>query len=89
MWHKGLSYATFDKDAVPAHISRLLAYATVPIQRTAEQQRYIDTYTKSRPVPDRVNGIAPTLAGLEGTWAFPGKGYADKIASHANGIIRM
>ena len=89
MWHKGLSYATFDKDAVPAHISRLLAYATVPIQRTSEQQRYIDTYTKSRPVPDRVNGIAPTLAGLEGTWAFPGKGYADKIASHANGIIRM
>ena len=89
MWHKGLSFSSFDKNAVPAHVARLLAYATKPISRTVEQQNYINTFTKDRPLPDKVNGCAPTLAGLEGTWAFPGKGYADKIAAHANGIIRM
>jgi hypothetical protein len=89
MWHKGLSYSTFDQHAVPAHVARLLAYATTPILRTINQQKYIDQHTKERPLPEKVNGCAPTLAGLEGTWAFPGKGYADKIASHANGIIRM
>ena len=89
MWHKGMSFVDFDKTAVPAHMARLLGYAINPVSRTPEQQKYINLHTKGRPLPDRVNGCAPTLAGLEGTWAFPGKGYADKIANHANAIIRL
>jgi len=88
-WQKGLSFPSWDKDAVPAHIARLLGYATKYGERTDAQQVFITHYTSSRPLPDRVVGCAPTLAGLEGTWAFPGKGYADKLAEHANAIIRL
>jgi hypothetical protein len=36
--------------------------------------------TALRPLPSRVLGCAPTLAGLGGTWAVPGLSYAAKIA---------
>ena len=88
-WFKGLSFQSWDKNAVPAHMARLLGYAIPSNQLTSEQRQFIDKYTKDRPLPPKVSGVAPTLAGLEGTWAFPGKGYADKLALQANGIIRM
>lgn len=87
-WYKGLSFPTWDKDAVPSHVARLLGYA-VPVQaQTDIQRKFIHQYTKDRPLPVAVMGVAPTLAGLEGTWAVPGKGYADKLSFHANNITR-
>jgi N-acetylmuramoyl-L-alanine amidase/Mannosyl-glycoprotein endo-beta-N-acetylglucosaminidase len=87
-WYKGLSFATWDKDAVPAHVARLLGYAVPVSSMTDAQRAFVFKYTHERPLPASVLGVAPTLAGLEGTWAVPGKGYADKLALHANGIIR-
>jgi hypothetical protein len=87
-WHKGLSFMTWESHAIPAHIARLLAYATKPIDRNSEQQQFIDKYTKERPVPVSVIGKSPTLAGLEATWAYPGVGYADKLALHVNTMMR-
>jgi len=88
-WHKGLSFQTWKDVAIPAHMARLLGYAIPPQKMTAQQQEFVQKHTASRPIPSRVQGCAPTLAGLEGTWAFPGKGYADKLSIHANNISRM
>lgn len=83
IWKKGLRFDAWDTGSVPAHISRLLAYALKETQRTVEQNEYVKTHTTRRPVPSRIVGCAPTLAGLEGTWAVPGVGYAGKLAIHA------
>lgn len=88
-WQKGLSFREWKDVAIPAHMARLLAYAVKPEKMTAQQIQFVQTHTASRPVPSRIVGCAPTLAGLEGTWAYPGKGYADKLSIHANNIIRM
>jgi hypothetical protein len=88
-WRKGLSFTAWDKTAVPAHIARLLGYALKPEEQSTVQKAYVEKYTKARPIPPKVIGCAPTLAGLEGTWAYPGKGYADKLALQANNIIRL
>jgi len=83
IWKKGLRFDAWDTGSVPAHISRLLGYALKETQRTVEQNDFLKKHTAKRPLPSRVVGCAPTLAGLEGTWAVPGKGYADKLAIHA------
>ena len=88
-WRKGLSFTAWDKTAVPAHIARLLGYALKPEEQSTVQKAYVAKYTEERPLPPKVIGCAPTLAGLEGTWAYPGKGYADKLALQANNIIRL
>lgn len=87
-WHKGLSFASWENNAVPSHIARLFVYSVPSQFWTKVQTEFVAKYTADRPVPPKFMGCAPTLAGLEGTWAFPGKGYADKLALHANGIIR-
>jgi hypothetical protein len=83
IWKKGLRFDTWDRGSVPGHISRLLGYATKEPERTHEQKEFLKEHTARRPLPPKVIGCAPTLAGLEGTWAVPGKGYADKLAAHA------
>jgi Mannosyl-glycoprotein endo-beta-N-acetylglucosaminidase len=88
LWKKGLRFEKWDTGSVPAHISRLLGYATKVTDRTEAQKAYVLAHTGKRPLPARVVGCAPTLAGLEGTWAVPGKGYADKLAAHAERITQ-
>lgn len=89
IWKKGLRFDKWDTGSIPAHISRLLVYATKEGNRTKEQQAYITQHTAKRPLPARVVGCAPTLAGLEGTWAVPGKGYADKLAAFATAVVNQ
>jgi hypothetical protein len=86
IWKKGLLFANWTEESIPAHIARLLGYAVKKENMTGEQLAYYEEHTARRPLPARVQGCAPTLAGLEGTWAVPGKGYADRLASHCNMI---
>lgn len=86
IWKKGMSFANWTDESIPAHIARLLGYAIKPENMTKEQKAFYDKYTAARPLPPRVQGCAPTLAGLEGTWAVPGKGYADRLAAYYTNI---
>ncbi|KPV52453.1 hypothetical protein SE17_15460, partial [Kouleothrix aurantiaca] len=81
VWEEGCSFASWADHAVPAHVGRLLAYATAPGNRTPSQRALILGAMTVRTLPAQYHGCAPTLAGLEGTWAVPGKGYADKLAA--------
>ncbi len=83
-WHKGLSFADWVHDAIPIHLGRLLAYALREGAGTPLQQAAIRVALARRPLPVRLRGCAPTLQGLEGTWAVPGTEYADKISAIAN-----
>jgi hypothetical protein len=42
-----------------------------------------------RPLDKRLRGVAPTLKGLEGTWAVPGDGYAGKLAAIGQAIQKL
>ena len=81
VWEEGCSFASWADHAVPAHVGRLLAYATAPGNRTPRQATLIRAALNVRSLPASYQGAAPTLAGLEGRWAVPGKGYADKLAA--------
>lgn len=80
-YEEGCSFASWADHAVPAHVGRLQAYATAPGNRTPSQRALILGAMTVRTLPAQYHGCAPTLAGLEGTWAVPGKGYADKLAA--------
>lgn len=88
-WHQGLSFATWADDAIPAHLGRLLAYALPAGQGTPEQQALITRALTLAPLPASYRGVAPTVQGLEDTWATDGDPttesfYADRIIALAN-----
>jgi hypothetical protein len=85
-WHKGVSFPNWMESA-KAQVGRLCAYATAPATRTAPQQTMVDVAMTYRSLPANFHGIAPTLEGLNGRWAYPGTTYANKIAEIANAII--
>ncbi len=62
------------------------AVSSILVKGTPEQQAMIDEALALRPLPARYRGIAPTLAGLGGTWAYPGQGYAARVAARANAM---
>jgi hypothetical protein len=47
----------------------------------------ITTALSYRPLPDRLRGTCKTLRGLEGTWAVPGNGYAQRIVDIARTLM--
>jgi N-acetylmuramoyl-L-alanine amidase len=83
----GVSFPTWADDAIPAHVGRLLAYATPADRGTLIQQALIAKALSYRPLPASYRGAAPTLAGLAGRWAVPGTDYPSKIAQIANAMI--
>ena len=87
LWVEGCSFATWEHDAIPAHLGRLLAYALPAGQGTPAQQQLIAQALAIRPLPAAFRGAATRLQGLNGRWAVPGTTYADKIASIANRLI--
>jgi hypothetical protein len=89
IWRKGLSFSEWKSVAIPAHVARLLDYAVPRSEMRLTQLTFVEENTRTRPVPPSVRGKSPTLAGLEGTWAFPGKGYADRLAHHMNRMSRI
>jgi hypothetical protein len=86
-YYKGLVFDTWQLAAL-AHVGRLLAYATTVSERTTTQQRIVDQALAFRPLPLRLQGVAPTLAGLNGKWAVPGTTYGQAIAAIATEMVK-
>jgi hypothetical protein len=78
-WEKGLSFASWEDEAIPAHIGRMLAYALTDVQATPAQKAMIDKALAYRPLPSHLRGVAPTIVGLNGRWAVPGTTYGQRI----------
>ncbi len=91
IWRYGLSFRGWLSDSIPAHLGRLLAYATLPATRTPAQQRAVTTALSYRPLPPPVHGSAPILQALGQVhnpsghgWASPGTDYGARIAMIAH-----
>jgi hypothetical protein len=87
-------FPTWANNAIPAHVGRLLAYATKPEQRTEAQATLVARAMAYRNLPAKCHGSAPTLREL-GTdpnaidgcgWASPGQGYGAALAAIMNHI---
>ena len=88
VWAEGVAFPTWEQDAIPAHIGRLLAYALPAGQGTPAQQQLIAQALAIRPLPAAFRGAATRLQGLNGRWAWPGLFYAQKLAALANTLVR-
>lgn len=96
-WEKGCAFATWSEDAIPAHVGRLVAYATSPMSRTAKQRDLVAKALGYRDLPRHFHGTAPILRqlgkacnpmGAQGCgWASPGREYGDHIARVANEMM--
>lgn len=91
----GMSFTAWRDDDAPDghgsishHLGRLLAYALPAGQGTKLQQAFIIRALALRGLPSAYRGAAPTLAGLNGRWAYPGLSYATGIVRHANALLR-
>jgi hypothetical protein len=82
-WLEGVSFATWDSDAVPAHLGRLLAYALPAGTGDITQQSLIAHAIGYRSLPASHYGCAPTILGLNGRWAVPGTEYGQRIMALA------
>lgn len=78
-WREGLSFAEWATESVPAHLGRLLAYALPDGQGSDFQQALINYALALRPLPADLRGVAPTITGLNGRWAYPGPTYGESI----------
>ena len=78
MWYQGVSFARWDTDAIAAQLGRLLAYALNAPQNEAQRQM-IDWALYVRSLPAALRGAAPTIIGLNGSWAVPGTTYGQSI----------
>lgn len=86
-WYEGCSFASWANDAIPAHVGRLLAYATpLSARLSLSAQALLSRALSIRLLPTNYHGVAPTLRGLNGRWAVPGTDYADRVAAVANEI---
>lgn len=88
LWERGISFLTWDR-AAAAHVGRLLAYACPAGVLTDDQHLLISTALAVRPLSVMKQGQAQTLAGLSGTWAVPGVGYAGKLAAIAQALSTL
>lgn len=90
-WRHGLSFPAWVTHSIPAHIGRLLAYATTPDQRSPAQQQAVTTALSYRSLPNQLHGSAPHLKALGRVhnatgqgWASPGTDYGARLAVIAN-----
>jgi hypothetical protein len=83
IWKKGVSFPSWDPNAVVAHIGRLLAYALPVGEGTVQQQSLIDTALRIRPLPDHLRGSCTAIMDLNGKWAVPGRTYGQAVAAIA------
>lgn len=79
MWREGWSFPAWTDNAVPAQIGRLLAYALRDEQLNDTQRGYVQYALALRPLPAAFRGVAPTITGLNGRWAVPGRFYGQRI----------
>ena len=90
----GVSFASWEHDAIPAHLGRLIAYAVQPSDRSGAQQAAVTRALAYRDLPAAIHGSAPTLRLLGRAhnptgqgWASPGETYGQRIAEWANRLI--
>lgn len=82
-WRQGITFYDWFGESVPAHLGRLLAYALRDDQADANQLALIQLALSYRPLPAGYRGIAPTILGLNGRWAYPGTTYGQSILALA------
>lgn len=88
-WEKGISFASWVEQAIPAHLGRLLIYALPAAQEPTPLQQRAMRYAESvRPVLPELHGACPTLMSLNGRWAVPGTEYGQRIAQLAQRMRR-
>jgi hypothetical protein len=85
LWCYGISFPSWVNDAIPAHVGRLLAYATKAADRTEAQQILVKQALSYRTLPSAYQGQAPSLRGLGGRWAVPGTNYPERLRTTAGG----
>jgi hypothetical protein len=78
-WRAGMSFDSWETGSIPGHLGRLLAYALPEGAGTPEQQALIGAALSRRGLPPQYRGVAPTITGLNGRWAYPGVGYGESI----------
>jgi hypothetical protein len=83
-WREGASFAAWDRDAVQAHLGRLLAYALPEGAGDEYQQALIRYALDVRPLSWIHRGVAVTIVDLNGRWAWPGTEYGQRILSLAS-----
>jgi hypothetical protein len=81
IWYEGISFPDWAKDAIPAHVGRMLAYARRNDELNDVQRALVAKALSYRPLPASYRGAARTLRGLAGRWAVPGTEYSGKIAA--------
>jgi hypothetical protein len=94
-WEYGLRFSTWQDDAIPAHVGRLLAYLLPARTGSVFQRALIERALAVRPLPAKVRGSVKQLQHLgkalnpsgEG-WASPGKTYGRNIAAVAERLRR-
>ena len=87
VWAEGVSFESWNGAAIPAHLGRLLAYAVTDAAANDAQRQLIEYAMLIRPLPASYRGVAPTITGLNGRWAVPGKDYGQRIATVANRML--
>ena len=92
-WRFGVSFATWENDAIPAHVGRLLAYTLKTGSETPAQAALIARALGYRALPTPMRGSAPSIKQLGKAhnptgqgWASPGDQYGAKISAIANAI---
>lgn len=87
VWAEGVSFESWNGAAIHAHLGRLLAYAVTDDAANDAQRQLIEYAMSIRPLPASYRGVAPTITGLNGRWAVPGKDYGQRIATVANRML--
>lgn len=92
-WEAGLSFPSWAGHAIPAHVGRLVAFATRPADRSPAQAQLVTAALQRRPLPAKLHGSAPTLRELGRVhnragqgWASPGTHYGAQIAEIAQAM---
>lgn len=93
-WEQGVSFATWQDDAIPAHVGRLLAYFLAPGAESDAQRALIERALRYRTLPPHMRGSAHSLRQLGKAhnptgqgWASPGTDYGARVAATANRIL--
>jgi|GEM_PF-1683068 len=94
-YRPAVSFARWE-DSIVAQVGRLVAYATKPEERTAEQQALVDAALRFRELPVAFHGSARTLQELGKAhnpmgpagagWASPGTDYGQRLAEKARSL---
>jgi hypothetical protein len=86
-WEKGISFPSWVGHSIPAHVGRLVAWATKPHERTAAQQQLVEQALAYRNLELRLHGSVSELQHLGRVhnptglgWASPGTDYGEKLA---------